>query len=161
MSELTTLQILMLEEEIKEIGKGIMALHSQYKVALTEAIDDFISDDNDLGFMFDEAKKRFMAAKRGLALTNKLQDPMQRKEHKSRVLSNLNKLRAIFNRLQKDVEATIQAAQQGSQGRDLFQPTSPSGIKSEFGQASHPPSYRNYSGNRPVQRDRQQTVPAM
>lgn len=130
----------MLEEEVKNIGVEIMALHKSYSSVINEAIDDFIRDDADLGFMFDEAKKRYLAAKRGLALTNKLQDPLQRKEHKSRVLSNLNKLRAIFNRLEKAVQNAIQVAQGAAQNKDLFQPQQ-NGIRDQFNQSNRAPTY--------------------
>lgn len=131
MSELTTLQILMLETEIKEIGEAIMELHGQYKKVLAEAVDDFLSNDADLGFMFEEARKRFLAAKRGLALANRLPDPAQRKQHKAQVMGNLNKLRAIFNRLDKAIQNVMQQAQQDSQGKDLFQQSQP-GVQDKF-----------------------------
>lgn len=133
MSELTSLQVLMIEAEIKEIGDAIMSLHKSYTSVLTEAVDDFLRDDGDLGYMFDEAKKRFLAAKQGLALTNRLKDPQSRQQNKSRVMSNLNKLRSIYNSLFKAIENLTKVAQGESQQRDTFQqrPTSP-GITNTF-----------------------------
>ena len=144
--DLTTLQVLMLENEVQDIGNAVMGLYKSYKSTITEAIDDFLDQDNDLAFMFEEAKKRFLAAKRGLALTNKLQDPLQRKEHKSRVLSNLNKLRAIFKRLEQAVNDVVAQAQNNSQNKDLFQQATPPGIKNDFNQPHHPPAYRQFRG---------------
>jgi hypothetical protein len=112
MKELTVLQVLMLETEVKEIGQAIMELHKSYKTALNEAktvnegVDDFLQSD-DIGFIFDEAKKRYLAAKQGLGLVNKLTDPAQRSENAKRVMGNLNKLRAIFNRLQGSVKKEV------------------------------------------------------
>lgn len=147
--DLTTLQVLMLENEIQDIGNAVMELYKSYKATLTEAIDDFLDQDNDLAFMFEEAKKRFLAAKRGLALTNKLQDPLQRKQHKSRVLSNLNKLRAIFNRLERAVNDVIAQAKDNSQNRDLFQQAAKPGVRNDFNQANRPPEYKQYNGPQP------------
>jgi hypothetical protein len=61
----------------------------------------------DLGVMLDAAKK-------GLALANTLKDPAQRRKHKSRVLGNLNQIRA---RLQREIkqEANQPAEQETEQ----------------------------------------------
>jgi hypothetical protein len=124
MKELSILQVLMLETEVKEIGQAIMELHKSYRSTINEAksvneaVDDFVQSD-DIGFIFDEAKKRYLAAKRGLGLVNKLQDPAQRQENASRVLGNLNKLRAIFNRLEGSVKQavdTLKSKMNGKQG---------------------------------------------
>jgi hypothetical protein len=118
-----TLQLLMLENELDEHKATILALHKLYrtetKKALTEGVLDF--DSNDLDFMFDEAKKRFQAAKRGVQIANKLADP----EQKRRVFSNMNKLRAFIARLTKTIQQDLDVLQnqlKGGQGLSQQRP---------------------------------------
>ena len=45
-----------------------------------------------------ELEKLLDAAKRGLGLANKLKNPAEKKKHLSRILGNLNKIRAALKR---------------------------------------------------------------
>lgn len=55
----------------------------------------------------DQLAKGFDAAKRGLGLANKLKNPADKKKHLSRIMGNMNKLRAALKRMHDsiDVEA--------------------------------------------------------
>ena len=71
-----------------------------------------------LGTMFD-------AARRALGLVNKLEDGETKQRHKSRVFSNLNKLRAASNRILKAIQASLnveQVAEQLVEGGDKMIP---------------------------------------
>jgi hypothetical protein len=45
-----------------------------------------------------ELEKRLDAAKRGLGIANKLKNPIEKKKHLSRILTNLNKIRSALKR---------------------------------------------------------------
>ena len=62
---------------------------------------DMGGESSDINTLFDETMAMLNAAKKGLGLANKLTDPAGRKKHKSRVMGNMNRIRAKFNRLQK------------------------------------------------------------
>jgi hypothetical protein len=117
MKELTFLQILMLETEMKEIGQAIMELHKTYRTTLKEAseapyqtqVADFVNNSDDPSYIFDEAKKRYLAAKRAFGIVNKLPNPEERQRHYKMIMINLNKLRAIYNRLQNTVTQEVDA----------------------------------------------------
>ncbi len=105
------LSAMLLEEELKDCGVKIKALTTIYKqtlshiseIEITEGVLDFDSDN--LEYMFDEAKRRFVAANKGLALVNKLKDPTSKKENQKRIMSSMNKLRHFLKKLEKAVEA--------------------------------------------------------
>lgn len=145
------LQQIMLENELAQIKESILRLHKMYNSkkkefqGLNEGVLDFESDD--LGFMFDEAKKRFQAAQRGIKLANKLGDP----EQKSRVFANFNRLRALVKRLEQTIEKDLDAMEQ--QLRAMMQNRSAS-MQSARPQAQLPP--RRHSGFMPQQGQQQQ-----
>jgi len=56
---------------------------------------------NEIGKLLQDANKRYAAAIEGLAAAEKFKDPVLRRKHKSRVMSNLNTLRALVNRISK------------------------------------------------------------
>lgn len=89
---------LMLENEIDIFGEKLDII-GQELLQLNEGVTD-LSVTN-LPDMFDEAIKRLAAAKQGLGLANRLKDPNEKKEHASRILGNLNRLRALVDRLAK------------------------------------------------------------
>jgi len=120
------LKTIIIENELNEIKKELVGLHREYKSKINEAkknlkegVLDF--DSNDLEYMFDEAKKRFLAAKRGVKIANKLNDP----EQKSRVWSNLNKLRAFIKRLENQIEQSYQELMSQTRNTGTFDKTNP------------------------------------
>jgi len=72
------------------------------KILLTEEFIEFGAIDR----MFDETSKMLDAAKRGLGLTNKLKDSASRTKFRSRVMGNLNRIRAKLMRITKALSAT-------------------------------------------------------
>lgn len=120
---MTPLQTMVLESEIKDLGKFIMEMYDIYhnSFVINEALDDFTRDTDDIGYQFDEAKRRYQAALRGLALSNKLRDPAQRQENKRRVMGNMNRLRGIVRRVEKEIDALISRQLSHDSGyRDRF-----------------------------------------
>lgn len=123
----------MLENELAELKEQILDLHKLYyseikkNKALNEGVLDFESDD--LGFMFEEARKRFMAAKKAISIVNKLGDPTQ----KARVFSNFNKLRAFVARLTKTINDDLANMQAALTGKQMFDPRAQAPAPSQFG----------------------------
>lgn len=58
---------------------------------------------NNLLHIMDDAEKRYGAAKKGLSLVSKLKPGPERKKHFSRILGNMNKLRAYNERINKSL----------------------------------------------------------
>lgn len=71
---------------------------------LQEGVTDFPAD-SDMLQMFDEAIKRLEAARRGLGITNKLPPGEEKRMHRSRIMGNLNRLRALVDRLVKTADS--------------------------------------------------------
>lgn len=59
--------------------------------------DDFF----EIGDMLQDALNKYSAAKRGLGIANKLQDPADRAVHRSRIMGNMNRLRALVRRIEQ------------------------------------------------------------
>lgn len=53
--------------------------------------------------LMGDAILRFTAARKGMGIVNKLKNPAERKKHASKVMSNINKLRGLMNRLDKAI----------------------------------------------------------
>jgi hypothetical protein len=76
---------------------------------LTEAVEfrsemtPNMTEDDILSHM-DEVKTMFTAAVRALGLTNKLQDPESKRRHRSRVMGNLNRIRARLQRIERAID---------------------------------------------------------
>jgi hypothetical protein len=67
---------------------------------LTEATiskEDFFA----IGDMLQDALNKYSAAKRGLGIANKLQDPADRAVHRSRIMGNMNRLRALVRSIEQ------------------------------------------------------------
>jgi len=56
-----------------------------------------------VGDMLNAALVKYNAAKQGLGISNKLKDPAQRAVHRSRIMANLNSLRALVRRIEKSL----------------------------------------------------------
>lgn len=114
-TEFTLLQEVLLEQEAKDLAKEIMDLHKQFRTVFNEDVRNFAyptEDPDHLTMLFDQAKQMYQAAIRGLGLANKLKDPQQRAQNKSRVLRNMNQLRAIKTRIDKQLMAAIEKMEQ-------------------------------------------------
>ena len=83
-----------LNEEFSHLTTRLKACHTGVK--LNEAMG--LSDE--LGKLLRVALFRYEAAKKGLALANKLRNPDAQQKHKSRVMSNMNVLRAMVGRME-------------------------------------------------------------
>lgn len=154
------------ENELADIKQQILALHKAYKTklnevrthnqkliteGLNEGVLDFESDD--LGYQFDEIKKRFQAAQQGLKLANKLGDPAQ----KSRVFANFNKLKAGVKRLERDIHAKLaelESQMQGQKGQNYFEPNP--GLAPRTNQAPQQQRPQQAPQQRPQQAPQQQ-----
>lgn len=97
----------------------ILIQELQLEDALTKA-DHFLAEDMswDAGRPLEQqlahASFQFEAARRALAIANRLSDPAARKKHRSRIMGMLNKLRASLFRLQDAIAGEIEAMQQES-----------------------------------------------
>jgi hypothetical protein len=135
-----TLQKLMVEAELDDIKSIILAAHKHYykevgkmKKNINEGVLDF--DSNDLGFMFEEARKRFLAAKNAVKIANKLGDP----EQKSRVFRNLNQLRALVSRLTKAITTDLESMEQSLKGKQMFDQRPIDRTNQQFGRSQQQP----------------------
>lgn len=91
-----------LKEYNENEGGQYKITHKRVKKKLDEAVTDI--PDGTLADMFEEAVKRLDAARRGLGLTNKLPPGPQRQQHRARILGNLNRLRALVDRMVKTAD---------------------------------------------------------
>lgn len=98
------LDTLMLEGELLEMEKTFTVMFENYKT-LVEGVTDLTSAPNDIMGLFDEASKRLDAAKRGLGLTNRLPQGEERSQHRSRIMGNLNRIRALLDRIIKSADS--------------------------------------------------------
>lgn len=62
------------------------------------------SSENDIMIAMDRVMRQMEAAKRALGLTNKLEPGPSRKEHRARIMSNMNKIRANLKRIEQMLE---------------------------------------------------------
>jgi len=62
------------------------------------------ADATNIDRLFDETSKMLDAARRGLGLTNKLKDSASRTKFRSRVMGNLNRIRAKLARITKALQ---------------------------------------------------------
>ena len=86
------------EKELDEIGAELKSLLAQAKEnGITE------SPESNPMLHFRIAINMFLAARKGLGFANKLKSEKDKKKHASRVLSNMNKLRAEVNKLRQMV----------------------------------------------------------
>jgi hypothetical protein len=54
-----------------------------------------------IGDMLQDALNKYSAAKRGLGIANRLQDPADRAVHRSRIMGNMNRLRALVRSIEQ------------------------------------------------------------
>lgn len=99
------LDMLIIEGELNELERFFNVMKSNLNDLITEGVTDLTSAPNDLMGMFDEASKRFEAARRGIGLTNKLPPGPERTQHRSRIMGNLNRLRALIDNIVRSADS--------------------------------------------------------
>ena len=119
---MNNLDTLLIESDIKELDKKFKAVVEFFSKVLNEAVTDLNVPAGDLAAAFDEAAKRLDAARRGLGLVNKLPAGQERTENRRRIMGNLNRLRALVDRITKEADsagfaAGQQIAQQNNQAQ--------------------------------------------
>jgi len=67
----------------------------------------------------EEVQKRMDAASRGIGLVNRLSDPNMRRKHLSRIMSNLNTIRAALKHMLKTQEPEELEAPDMAQGGEI------------------------------------------
>lgn len=87
-------------KEINESAKPETA----FETALLENIQELEEAVDTSSMNLSQLEKGFDAAKRGLGLANKLKNPADKKKHLSRIMGNLNKLRAALKRIHDAIE---------------------------------------------------------
>jgi hypothetical protein len=90
-------------------------------VKLDEVVQP-LPQDMPLEQMIAELEKRLSAARRGLAFTNRLKNPAQKKKHLSSVLTNMNMIRGQLNRAIKEIEQFVRAENDYQHTSDVEQP---------------------------------------
>jgi len=93
----------LIEQELQQVFNDIITSSEQIvmmceDVSIPDVPDSLLSN---LQRIMDDAEKRYGAAKKGLSLVSKLKPGDDRKKHFSRILGNLNKLRAYNDRINK------------------------------------------------------------
>ena len=98
---------LLIEKELNEMTDKLKGLMANYINILQEGVTDLGTPPGDLAAAFDEASKRLAAAHQAWNILNsrgKFLRPEQRKEVRSRVTGNLNRLNGMLNRITKQAE---------------------------------------------------------
>lgn len=86
-----------LKDDLAAVEKELTLLEKMYQGRNKLNID---TDDMDIS----EIERRMEAASRGLSIVNRIKDPEYRKKHASRVLSNMNTIRAALNYMIRQME---------------------------------------------------------
>jgi len=110
-----------LTKQLNKFEEAFQHIQFGYNLAITEGVTDDL--DPDLDTAMDQLSKRLEAARRGLGLTNKLPPGESRVLHRRKIMGNLNKIRALFNFIQKKLEASAgdDSGQSGNETQQ-FQP---------------------------------------
>jgi hypothetical protein len=113
---------------------------NQSVAQLSEGVLD-MPDDSSLVTQLEILMQRLESAKKALGITNRLQDPAERKKHRSRVMVFLNQLRGAFNKIATQLEQELQqdqapAAPQLAAVPVLPKPVAPTANTNQFQQAA-------------------------
>ena len=82
------------ERASRKLAKINEQLESLVKKKESLLKEGFIDDHNGpLEAKFDEIKRKVLAAERAIGISNRIKDPIERRKHKSRIMSLMNKLR--------------------------------------------------------------------
>ncbi len=102
-----------LEKQLSKFDEAFTSLQFKHNVAIMEGVTDDL--DPDLDTAMDQLAKRLEAARRGLGLTNKLPPGDSRIMHRRKIMGNLNKIRSLFNFIQKKLEDSVGGNDDGQQ----------------------------------------------
>ena len=70
--------------DLKEINRTVQFLEAEYSGMMETEVMVNEHDENVLNSMFTDIERRIEAARRGLKLANRIRDPEERREHKSK-----------------------------------------------------------------------------
>lgn len=103
---LYALQHMFIEAELEDVYTELTTTCNKLNTITEDVTIPKISNDSitSLMLMMADAEKRYAATKRGLSLVSKLKPGPERAKHFSRITSNMNKLRAYNNRINKAIE---------------------------------------------------------
>lgn len=107
---LTELHTIAVEQELHDIYEQLVTTCNTMNVLCEDVNIPDVPDTmiQSLVDIMADAEKRYAAAKKGLSLVSKLKAGPERSKHFSRILSNMNKLRAYNNKINKSVERLTQ-----------------------------------------------------
>lgn len=131
-------EFVQLEEQFEELREKAQRL--------IEGAVDF-PDSMSVGEVFDEAQKRMKTARWAFGLVNKLKNPDDRKKHRKNIIIVMNQLRALINRLIKQLTVEEPAGGQRPQQNRPQQapqsqnPRNPMGREGSMGQQRQQPSF--------------------
>lgn len=114
------LQELNYENELKKISEEIETVSDTFSQLLERDVHVNEHDENQLNAILNDAERRIDAAKRGLALASKIKDPAERKLHKGKMLSHLNRTRNILDQLIKQYFSEKVGADEVTNPNDEF-----------------------------------------
>ena len=86
------------EQVLKQYYKRILEC-TKKRLSLKEGLT--AQSFGEIGDLLNDALVKYNAAKRGLGITNKLRDPADRAQHRSRIMGNLNRLRASVRKIEQ------------------------------------------------------------
>ncbi len=86
------------------ILKELMDRNSEYLPPRPGQAEPSSSEENDVLVAMDRVIRQMEAAKRALGLSNRLGDGPSRTKNRSRILGNMNKIRANLRRIEKMLE---------------------------------------------------------
>lgn len=89
------------ENTLKEVERSIQFLEAEYGEMMEREVMINEHDENVLNAMFTDIERRMEAARRGLSLANRITDPAERREHKSKMLGHLNRVRSLMDNVIK------------------------------------------------------------
>lgn len=92
-----------IKDNLKEYRENEGGRYKIIKKRIKKPVNEGVTDipDGTLEDMFTDAVRRLEAARKGLGLTNKLPPGPSRQQHRARILGNLNRLRALVDRMVK------------------------------------------------------------
>lgn len=108
-----------LEKQLNKFDEAFTSIQFKHNLAIVEGVTDDL--DPDLDTAMDQLAKRLEAARRGLGLPNKLPPGDSRVLHRRKIMGNLNKIRSLFNFIQKKLEDSV-GTDDGGQGQVQGQP---------------------------------------
>jgi len=108
-------QLCSFQEEYNNLFEEFCALVSEHDIQISEdaveAISEGITDfgpNMSVGEIFDEAQRRFNTAKWAFGLTNKLKNPSDKKKHRRIVITAMNQIRVVMNKLMMQLTREVE-----------------------------------------------------